>query len=562
MHSIRTVRSISAALIAGTVFVTACDNTLDVPNLNTPDVTRSYASPSNVESLGSSVLKNMFNGQYQNLESIWPQTMTMSFESHSQLGNAAMGTRAAIPRSPIDNTIGNSASTGNFRDFDVLSRNGKTAANVVAAIDSYRAEVPARSSGSNQQDFRNKAFGFFNIGYAMGHLSLIYDSAAIVTPRTPVNEIPPFSSAKAVNAAALDMMDSAIVYANLATGQSLPAAWVSDNAGASMTMPRFVQVIHSFKARIRAGVARTPAERAGVNWTAVIDDANAGIQSDFIVRADATAGWSVGTINQYRVAASWSQMTPMILGMGDTSRVGDPLGSYRDWIKVPIQQRAPLIFLQRTPDKRFPSGDTRALQQTASGGTSKAGPPAANPKIYFRNRPTGDDSAAEPWGTWYYDNIRYWGIAQASNNGPFTVLSRAENDLLAAEGYLRKGDFANAATLIDRYRTAAGLPGVTGITNLTTPVPGGPLSCVPNVPVGPSFNTTACGNIMEALKWEKRLETSFNGYASWFIDGRGWGDLAEGTALEWPVPYDELFARTIVSTYTTSQRAVKGSYGF
>lgn len=558
MQQHRTVRWMSAGLLGGTVFLGAC-NSLDVSNLNTPDVSRSYATPGNVEALGSSVFKNMFNGQYASLESIWPQTMTMALESHSQLGNAGMGTRATIPRSPISNTIGNSTAVGNFRDFDAFSRNGRTAANVVAAIDRYRAETPPRTAGTVQRDYRNKAFAFFNIGYALGHMSLLYDSAAIVIPATPSDAIPPFSAAKAVNTTALGMLDSAVLYAGLATGQTIPFDWVSDNASAAVSMPRFVQIVRSFKARLRAGVARTPIERAAVDWTAVIADATNGIQSDFIAAANATTGWSTGTINQYRVEASWSQMTPMMLGMGDTSHAGDPNGSYRDWIAKPLGQRS--AFLMKTPDKRFPAGDTRALQTTASGGTSKAGPPVGNPLLYFRNRTPGEDRAAEPWGTWYYDNQRFWGIANNSNNGPFVVLARAENDMLAAEGYLRTSNFGAATLLIDRYRLPANLPGVTGIADLTTPVPGA-TACVPNVPVGPTYTTTACGNVFEAMKWEKRVETSFTGYAQWFIDNRGWGDMVEGTVLEWPVPYDELFARGTLSTYTTSLKAAKGTYGF
>ena len=46
------------------------------------------------------------------------------------------------------------------------------------------------------------------------------------------------------------------------------------------------------------------------------------------------------------------------------------------------------------------------------------------------------------------------------------------------------------------------------------------------------------------------------------IDNRGWGDMVDGTAVEWPVPYDELFARGILSVYTTSAKAAKGTYGF
>jgi hypothetical protein len=244
-------------------------------------------------------------------------------------------------------------------------------------------------------------------------------------------------------------------------------------------------------------------------------------------------------------------MTPMILGMADST------GAYDAWLAVPLQQRTP--FLLRTADKRFPSGDSRAAQQAVTG-TSKSGP-ASGSILYFRNRPSGEDTPAEPWGTWFYDNWRFWAIGAGGGNGPFIVFSVAENDLLAAEGYLRTGNIASAATLIDKTRTRAGLPALSGVvTSLTQPVPGG-AACVPRVPQAPGFTTTACGTIFEAMKWEKRVETSFTGYAQWFVDSRGWGDLVQGTALHWPVPYQELYARLLPS-YTTKETAVKGTYGF
>ena len=133
--------------------------------------------------------------------------------------------------------------------------------------------------------------------------------------------------------------------------------------------------------------------------------------------------------------------------------------------------------------------------------------------------------------------------------------------MLAAEGYLRTNNIPSATTLIDKTRVRAGLPALSGvITSATQQVPGG-ISCVPRVPQAPSYTTTACGNVFEAMKWEKRLETSFTGYAQWYIDARGWGDLVQGTALDWPVPYQELFARQLAS-YTTSSVAAKGTYGF
>ena len=103
----------------------------------------------------------------------------------------------------------------------------------------------------------------------------------------------------------------------------------------------------------------------------------------------------------------------------------------------------------------------------------------------------------------------------------------------------------------------------------TSPVPGG-ADCVPKVPVGPSFNTIACGNMFEALKWEKRVETAYTHFAAWFLDMRGWGDLPEGTGTHWAPPYQDLQARGRLSTeiYSTggltgnSGSAARGTYGW
>jgi hypothetical protein len=544
------LRALSALILSGAAILVACQKEpLSVDNTNQPDVARAYSTPAGVETIVSKLFQQEYNGQYGSADDIWTQTITMSFESHSQLGNFGMGTRAAIPRAPIDNSIGNTVANGNFRDFDFLSRNARSAANALAAIDKYLAA--GFSAGGAARDARAKAFAWFNLGYALGQMSLLYDSVAILSPSLASDELPPFSIASDANKAGLAALDSAIAWAGKATGQTIPADWISDPAGSGISVARFTQIVRSFKARFRAGIARTPQERAAVDWAAVVSDATNGITSDFVVQVNATTGWSGAVMTQLRTGSTWSQMTPFVLGMADTS------GAYKAWLAQPLQQKT--AFLLKTPDKRFPSGETRDAQITASGGSSKSGPPA-NSILYFRNRPVGEDTPAEPWGTWYYDNHRFWAIGAGGGNGPFVVFAVAENDMLAAEGYLRQNNFSAAAALIDKYRLRAGLPSVAGITSLTAAVPGG-TACVPQVPVGPNFTTTACGNIFEAMKWEKRVETAFTGYAQWFVDSRGWGDLVRGTPLEWPIPYQELYARGLGS-YTTSKTAAVGTYGF
>jgi hypothetical protein len=533
-----------------------------VQNGNNPDVLRVYGTPADVETIISKSFQQMWDAQQGNPTTgnigIGVQTTVMSFESHSGLANFGMGARAAIPRGPVSNDLGNSDQDIIFNDFDKLTRNARSAANGIAALDRFIAA--GTGTGSAAEDARAKSFAYFNLGYGLANTALLYDSAAIITPDVPSDVIPPLSPAKAVMDVALAMLDSALTISQSAAatngtnGWPIPTAWVSGAAsGSDISLANWQQIIHSYKARFRAGIARTAAERAAVDWNAVVTDATAGITSDFIVTANPSSGWGAVWLNQFAVDATWSQMTPFILGMADTA------GAYDAWLATPLNDRTP--FLLRTPDQRFPSGDTRAAQQAVTG-NSHAGT-AVGSILYFRNRPVGDDKPAAPWGNWYYDNWRFWAIHQGGGNGPVIAFARVENDMLAAEGYMRTSRTALAVPLINRTRVRAGLAAIPlGTSDQNAIIPGG-TACVPRVPQGPNYTSTACGTVWEAMKWEKRVETAFTGYAQWFLDSRGWGDLTEGTVLEWPVPWEELYARQNLDIYTTiNSRAAKGTYGF
>jgi hypothetical protein len=81
-------------------------------------------------------------------------------------------------------------------------------------------------------------------------------------------------------------------------------------------------------------------------------------------------------------------------------------------------------------------------------------------------------------------------------------------------------------------------------------------NCVPRLPTG------TCGSLLEAMKYEKRMETMFTGYMVWYTDSRGWGDLPQNTAIEWPVPYQEMQAR--LQPYYNGERkqTAASTYGF
>ena len=96
--------------------------------------------------------------------------------------------------------------------------------------------------------------------------------------------------------------------------------------------------------------------------------------------------------------------------------------------------------------------------------------------------------------------------------------------------------------------------------------PVGPVRPLRQVPQGPGFTTTACGSILEAMKWEKRMETAYASAYSWYQDGRGWGDLPAGQPFQWPVPNEEMNSRQHpfynMGGPGLPGGAAKGTYGF
>jgi hypothetical protein len=323
----------------------------------------------------------------------------------------------------------------------------------------------------------------------------------------------------------------------------------------------FVRLIRSYRARIRANVARQASE--AVDWAQVVADAQNGMTVDYYVDAKSGAGIGMSWRQQYNSFSTWHQMPPFIIGMADTS------SNYANWIAQPLSARGGgnVGFFMITPDRRFPQGGTRAAQQsdmTLNSCSASSGGQGC--KRYFYNRPTGDDVfSGQGWGWSNYGFVRFrsWiqrGDAGTARVGKTILMTKAELDLLQAEGlYKLGGNDAMVATLINRTRTrgmdtlqgftcptggcarGGGLPAVLAIR---TPAATGTLAtgCVPRVPTGPT-GPLVCGDLWEALKYEKRIETAYTHFSPWYFDGRRWDDLPKDTPLWWPVPFQELQAR-------------------
>lgn len=578
------MRKLFYIAIAVTGLSACAGDQVTAPNLNNPDVARVLARPGDVES----VIGNSFGSAYNAAQGatggsgisahLQAQLLTMSFESSSSLANDGMGPRGSIPRAMIANNSGDAYAGNNAYNYQGSQRAARTAANGLAQLNKANFTL-----GSAQQDLRARAFAFFAMGFANATVAIAYDSLSIVSETDTISAPPKkFVSGLAAMPIILTQLDSAIAAAQKAvtlgtapsgagggTGFTLPGTWINGN---SLTAAQFIQMVHGYKARFRAEVARTPADRAAVDWTQIIADANAALPGDLNVTMTTTAPWRVGD-EQHYLFDTWTQQSPMIIGMADSVRAGcsaanagDPNGGncYDAWLATPMGNR--YAFTIRSADQRFPAGDSRSAQQASSGSGTAQSPPRAN--LYFRNRRSGDPSG-DAWTLSQYDFYRFQVWNDAGRTGPYPIMARAELDLLAAEGYIRQGDFANAMTKINISRVAKGnLPPLTGITSATQPIATGTAanSCVPRVPAAPDFAHAACGTIFEAMKWEKRMETAYTHLGAWFFDSRGWGDLAKDTALDWPVPYQETDVRGM-KAWTTGgaggkDAAPSGTYGY
>lgn len=502
-------KSLAVLALAGMTLAGCVD--LEVTNPNAADAARALATPGDIEAL----IGGGFGSWWlSSSASTGPSAilMTMAYQHSATAANFGMVEFSGWPKVPAQSQPAQVFSSQNSANAWVWLYRSVSA--VVDGLNALEGGVTLPPSDLA----RARSYGYFVLGMAHGSAALMYDRAYIYDPSINVEDVQ-LAPYPEVMAAALSYFDKAIQEAQ---GQTftLPVNWMSQ----PLTAQQLSRLASSMKARYRANVARTPAERAAVNWAAVVAEVDAGITTPF--NMDVSSASSFGSsllVNIFRFGA-WGQLSYQVLGMADQS------GAYQTWIGRDPANRHPNLsadqasqpFLIQTDDNRFPKGATIAAQQASRGRLFE---------ITTRGGGFGAQWVRPDRGTFRWSYYRYvandkWQAAATRDILPEVTL--AEMRLLKAEGLYRAGNRAGAAELINVTRVAAGL-NATNADGLNT-------SCVPKLPNG------QCGSLFEMLKWEKRLETMYQGLhlASWYFNGRGWGDLAENSFLQIPIPGREL----------------------
>ncbi len=536
-----TRNTIRCVVLGAAVFaLSACEDNLIVQNPNAGDTERVLGTPLDAENLLGSYYKRWHSGVYGSITNLEGMADIYGMMSFSSLANNCMNSHYPFLGTTNFNSPGNTCQGEQYRLYSIQGEVNRVASSFLKAMDG------GLTLGSPARDNRDRAFAEMLRGLSLGYVALMHDSAGIVSAGSGAQDAGELYGYREVMDSALVALQRSIDAANGSTvgagGFPIPVAWIPSPT--SLTQAEFIRFVRSYRARLRANVARTPAERALVggivDWPAVIADAAAGFTVDHKITTSTTVGPTTNWRAQYETFRSWHQMPPMIIGMADVS------GSYANYIATPVSDRGQgnNAFFMVTPDLRFPQGATRAAQQADFPITQCQGA-SQTCKRYFANRIGNDEFSGPGWGWSNYDMVRFHSWATSGDgtqrNGALLMFSKAELELLRAEGLYRQGNFAGAAAIVNVTRVLNGLPAITAF-DATSPVPGGATNCVPKVPVAP-FNVVACGNLWEAIKYEKRIETAMTHYAPWYLDSRGWGDLSFRTPLFWAVPFQELQAR-------------------
>ena len=482
------------------VLLVGCQD-LTVTNPNEPDANRATSQPAATEAFIASSFRKWWPVAGHDDYPSWALS-NIAWEVTSGFTDFGQLELSAEPRSAWNNSPVNARNNVTEEPWYELYGANSAVTDAIVAINKGLIITDTPTTR------RDKAFAKFMQGVSHGYLGLYFDSAFVVDEKLDLDTItvPKLHPYPVVIAAAIAMLDSAIVIANSTSNFTFPS---SNFFHVTTTRDQFVRIANSFAARLMVYSARNRAERQAVDWPGVITRINAGITTDFAPIGQPDVLWHdwqrlVARVRQTARPSDFGRPSYFLLGPADSTQ------GFINWLNTPVASR--VAFQIRTKDRRI---------QAASG------PTAAGTYVGYN----ANDIFAASRGTYRFSHyfFRRYGTGDTWQNGPLPAMLVSEMNLLKAEAYMRTNQAALAVPLINLTRQANGqLPPV------TIDGPPNEPGCVPRKISG------ACGSLWDALRYEKGIEgLGVSGVIRYF-DSRGWQMLSPGSLLQLPVPGREL----------------------
>ena len=483
-------------LAPGVLLLAGCME-LSVPNTNNPDRELAIQNPGDVETLVLGSWRTYWGRVHTSGSSVNSMPTVADEHSVTYANNAALELSSEPRVTFNNNSQASSHEIARFQWYDwysVLSN-----ANEALIVINDGLEVIIGDEDRTQQTV---AFAKLMQGLSLGYIGLLFDQGFIADENTSAEdladlELVPYPE---VLAAAIESLEEA---AQLAQGQS----WVIADVvpGTPVSAQLLAQLAHTYAARLLVYSARTPEERAAVNWDEVLFHLDRGITEDHTVTL--TSGVLTSSyLFRYSNTGSFA-------GRGDHKLIGpsDVSGNYATWLARDWSDAEKTKFLITTPDRRI-TGET----------------PDSDGKYY---RYQSNDIFRAERGLYHFSSYQFWrwGLRGGYDSRVHALIPMSEMDLLRAEALYFQGQRGAAAELANRTRTANGeLPPLTA--------EGVPASadCVPRM------DGVNCASLLDAIYYERMIEGVGTDALRAYIDSRGIGRLSPGTFVHFPIPAREL----------------------
>jgi hypothetical protein len=519
-------RARAAALALPLALLAGCQD-LETENINAPDVLDVFSNADNLRSaVGTSyrVFWGVAQGARTNAGDPVYALAAMGNELVIQPGTGAdqrafvVGTQE--PRAQYDNL--GASQWVNRKPYYDLYEAISTNRDALLAIDAgTKIGAVSDSFPQGRLTRQTRVMAKMMLGLSYAYLGMLFDQAFVADETTDISnpsalELVPYQE---VSAFAIAQLREAIRLSETATGagtggpaanlDTIPLDWFNGQVTTRRDLERYM---YSMIARTLAGTARNPQEREAVNWAAVIAAADLGVTKGF---GQVPSTNISGTISEYinRTQLQTNARTSnRLLGPSDTT------GRYQTWLNTPLEQRN--AFNIGTPDRRIqgPGGTATVPANGKWWAFLPTQTQATTQGTYFHSK-----YRSIKFGTSYYNGTQTGGAQLIETTNPL------EMRFLKAEGLFRTGNRQGAADLINITRVANG-----NLPPVTVNGPPNNASCVPRKDDG------TCGDLWDALMYEKRLEMFGVEPIIAYTDQRGWGKLVPGTMIHFPITGREL----------------------
>jgi hypothetical protein len=516
---------------------------LDVVNENEPDNDLTLQTPANVETImGISTFRQWYNVLHglanvtipfgvisdENTNTAVQLNVQWSQEPRVAFNNDELAAQVWLPRHPYDNF---SECIANINDTMERINDGLR----------ITTQDPGASGRTDNTD-RAVAWGKLWQGACIGYLANTLDRFPLATEDTvlPKDDVAALAAWERERLAqpdqwkealkvAINSIEFAIQKAETGSQWVTPDAWVP---GRQYNNAQMIQLAHTMIARLLVYSARYPEDRAALDWNRVLFHTERGLQTfDFgpvlasgVITDESYLLRLLSTTSTSRFRADYRLIGP-----------ADQSGNYQTWLNTNPHSTAQR-FVITTPDRRITGATTAGVSTGTLDGAYYR---------YFSD--TGGMDVNR--GLQHFSNYAWWRRNNPVNGsltqlvGHYPLVTADENRLYRAEAMLRLNRLDEAAALINvtrtrnqRYKTATGTAATvyaTSVGNLppvtAAGVPEVNGQCVPRKASG------ECGDLWDALMYERAIELHGIDPTRAWMDRRGFGQLQPGTWVQLPV---------------------------